>query len=343
MSVRELMSKRSALVDAASALTTNADGMSEADFTEFASLEKKIKGIDAQISAQKSLQDLSSKEAVPVGAVIPASVEGDVYTNESAAEEFGRKKGIQASSTKAFVLGGVVKMLAAGGGNSYNGLQVSTKVYGEAHPVTRALAAGTGASGGFIVPPDYMNEIIEFLRPLARVRAASPRMLPMPRGTLVLPGQASQATAYYGSETSAITASSQTLKQVVATYKKLSALVPITNDMMRYADPAVDAFVRDDLVKVLALKEDAAFLLGDGTQGTPRASCPSRTVGLSRMAGPPVFTAPPPLRPWPSMELPPLIRRVVILLRPLPPIPWIPWRRNLERPLTILIPRMFRT
>ena len=46
--------------------------------------------------------------------------------------------------------------------------------------------------------------------------------------------------------------------------------MPVSNDMMRYADPAVDAFVRDDLVKVIALREDLAFLLGDGTLSTPR-------------------------------------------------------------------------
>jgi HK97 family phage major capsid protein len=40
--------------------------------------------------------------------------------------------------------------------------------------------------------------------------------------------------------------------------------------MMRYADPAVDAFVRDDLVKVIGLAEDYAFLLGDGTASSPR-------------------------------------------------------------------------
>jgi HK97 family phage major capsid protein len=48
------------------------------------------------------------------------------------------------------------------------------------------------------------------------------------------------------------------------------AMVPISNDMMRYANPAVDAFVRDDLVKVIALTEDQAFILGEGTKDTPR-------------------------------------------------------------------------
>lgn len=87
---------------------------------------------------------------------------------------------------------------------------------------------------------------------------------------MTLPGQASAATAAYGSETKAITQSQQTLNQIVASYKKLTALVPVSNDMMRYADPAVDAFVRDDLVRVIALREDLAFILGDGAADTPR-------------------------------------------------------------------------
>ena len=55
----------------------------------------------------------------------------------------------------------------------------------------------------------------------------------------------------------------------MASFKKLTALVPVSNDMMRYTDPAVDAFVRDDLVKVMALAEDKAFILSDGTANTP--------------------------------------------------------------------------
>jgi HK97 family phage major capsid protein len=114
-----------------------------------------------------------------------------------------------------------------------------------------------------------MNEIIELLRPAAVVRGANPRVIPMPRGTMTLPGQASPATATYGAEGSQIASSQQTLKQIVASFKKLTALVPISNDLMRYADPAIDAMVRDDLVEVIALREDLAFLLGDGTQAAP--------------------------------------------------------------------------
>jgi len=157
-----------------------------------------------------------------------------------------------------------------GGGNLRNARAESIEIYGENHPVTRALITSSGGSGGFIVPPDYMNEIIELLRPESVVRDAGPRVIPMPRGTMTLPGQASAASASYGGETKSIGSSQQTLNQIVASYKKLTALVPVSNDMMRYADPAVDAFVRDDLVQVIGLREDLAFILGDGTQDTPR-------------------------------------------------------------------------
>ncbi len=66
-------------------------------------------------------------------------------------------------------------------------------------------------------------------------------------------------------EAAAITVSKPTFGQVVASFKKLTALVPVSNDMQRFADPAIDAYVRDDLVQVLARREDLAFIRGDGT------------------------------------------------------------------------------
>ena len=118
--------------------------------------------------------------------------------------------------------------------------------------------------------PLYIPDYIEILRAKARVRAAGPRVLPMPRGTMRLPAQTSAASASYGPEDKKILVSQQGTGALVASYKKLAGLVPISNDLLRYADPAIDAFVRDDLVKVMALREDLAFISGDGTQDTPR-------------------------------------------------------------------------
>lgn len=250
--IADLRKQRATAFDAFKALADKPTLTAE-EQADYDVKHRAVTDLDAQINRAQEVQRLAAETARPVaGQTVAAAAETDRYVKE-----------------RSLVVGGVVKMLGAGNGNIFSARSAATEIYGEAHPVTRALVSSSGASGGFIVPPDYMNEIIELLRPLAVVRGANPRVIPMPRGTMTLPGQASAASASYGNEGSKIASSQQSLNQIVASYKKLTALVPVSNDMMRFADPAVDAFVRDDLVKVLALREDQAFLLGDGTASAP--------------------------------------------------------------------------
>lgn len=291
-SLTGLAAKRKTAVDALKAWGTRPD-FKKGDQPEYDRLKAVVEGIDSEIKITreeydaeiKRLEEMQALERATAVAVagqdqprhsVSAEPDNDPYTSDEAAKAAGlsTKKGLIAiGMSKAMYMGGYVPM---------NGIAMAKTTYGERHPVTealqagfdggtrKALQAGIGSSGGFIVPPDYVNEIIELLRPRVVVRAANPRSMPMPRGTMTLPAQTAAATANYGSETGQINASQQTLGDIVASYKKLTALVPVTNDLMRYASPAADAFVRDDLVKVMALREDLAFLTGDGTADSPK-------------------------------------------------------------------------
>lgn len=279
-----LAHKRATAFDAFKAFAEKKD-FKKSDQPEYDRLKKEVDLVDveikltteeydAEIKRLEDLQDLSRNDPRGLREVegqqrsLPATVDTDPWTSEEAAKAQGL------STKKGLFVGAFAKAIGIAGGSVYVAAQAAKEVYGERHPVTvalqKALQAGIGPSGGFIVPPEYVNEIIELLRPRVVVRAANPRSMPMPRGTMTLPAQTAAATATYGSEVSQIAASQQQLGQIVATYKKLTALVPVTNDLMRYASPAADAFVRDDLVKVMALREDLAFLMGDGTQDTPK-------------------------------------------------------------------------
>lgn len=254
--ISELQAERAKAFDAFELVARKKD-FSDADQPEYDRLKAEVTRIDGEITRTKELQDLSAASAQPVAGqekadTVPATVETDRYVKE-----------------KSLLLGGVAKMIGVGGGNLYGARQAAKDIYGESHPVTKALVTSSGSAGGFLVPPDVMNEVIPLLRAKAVVRAAGPRNIPMPRGTMTLPGQTSAATASYGAESKPGNKSQQKVGQIVASFKKLKALVPVSNDMMRYADPAIDAFVRDDLVKVMALREDLAFIMGDGTQDTP--------------------------------------------------------------------------
>lgn len=259
--INDLLVKRAAAFDSFKALADKPT-LTEEENNQYNAAKRSVEELDGQIKRAKEVQALSAASAQPVAgqddgtgtrASVAAAPETDRYVRE-----------------KSLVIGGAMKMLGRSSGIVSIARADAAVLYGENHPVTRALNTSQGSAGGFIVPPDYMAEIIELLRPRAVVRAAGPRNIPMPRGTMTLPGQGSAATAGYGPEGGRIVQSQQGLNSIVATYKKLTALVPVSNDMMRYADPAVDAFVRDDLVKVIALAEDQAFIIGTGTQDTPR-------------------------------------------------------------------------
>lgn len=133
----------------------------------------------------------------------------------------------------------------------------------------KALAEGTDQSGGYLVPVEHSNQLIELLAARAAVRAAGATVIPMVSDTLQIPSQTGGATAYWVAENSAITASDQTWGQVQLQAKKLAALTKLSSELFEDSDPQVEALVMADLARVLALEEDAQFLRGDGSGSTP--------------------------------------------------------------------------
>ncbi|WP_316184712.1 phage major capsid protein [Bradyrhizobium sp. SZCCHNRI1003] len=266
--VSDLRAQRAKAYDAFKAIAEKAD-FKDTDQKALDDAEKVVKDIDGQIERAVRVQELSAASAQPVAgqekATIPAAPETDPYVNDAAVKKLGLS-----GSAKSLIIGAMVKTFALE--QSMSGArQSATALYGESHPVTKALLTSVATAGGFTIAPDFYAEIIELLRPKTVVRSSNPRVWPMPRGTMTVPGQSSAATASYGPEGRTISKSQPGYNQPIkASFKKLTGLVPIGNDMLRYAVPQFDASVRDDLVKVFARREDKAFLLDDGTQDTPK-------------------------------------------------------------------------
>lgn len=136
--------------------------------------------------------------------------------------------------------------------------------------IAKALSAGDPTAGGFLVPQTFSSDIIELLRPSAVVRSLDPGVMPMPTGSVKVPKITAGSTASYLGENTNIQASEPDTGQLLLTFKKLAALVPVSNDLVRYSSPQADSIVRDDMVRALATREDRAFIRDNGTNGTPR-------------------------------------------------------------------------
>jgi HK97 family phage major capsid protein len=134
----------------------------------------------------------------------------------------------------------------------------------------KAMAAGEPTSGGFLVPDQFSQDVIQLLRPMSVVRRLNPMILPMPTGTIRVPKITEGSNASYIGENQNAPASQVGTGQVTLTWKKLAVLVPLSNDLVRFSSPGADAIVRDDMVRGMAERENRAFLRGQGVDSGPK-------------------------------------------------------------------------
>jgi HK97 family phage major capsid protein len=143
--------------------------------------------------------------------------------------------------------------------------------------VEKALASGGQSTGGALVPQQFVADLIELLRANVVVRKAGARTMDMAYGNLTIPRLAGGATSGYQDELDDIGISQETFDDVQFTAKKLTSLVPVSNDLIRRSAVSVEQIVREDLVESIARREDLAFLLGAGTLKDP--------IGILNMGG----------------------------------------------------------
>ena len=174
----------------------------------------------------------------------------------------------KAADEKGLRFARMFRALAAGGGIPYVASQIAEKEWGESGLFANQNM-GTGAAGGFLVPEDVSSEVIELLRPASVVMAMGPQVVDMPSANLTMNRLATGANASYIGEQSDAPATGVQFGQVKLSAKKLAALIPISNDLLRASGTSADRIVRDDLVTSLAQRGDLAFLRGSGTQFSP--------------------------------------------------------------------------
>lgn len=153
-------------------------------------------------------------------------------------------------------------------------LEVAQRIYGEGHPVVKAVAKALSSdvfgSGGALVPTEVSAEVIELLRPASAVRMLNPVMVPMDSGKLQIPKITGGATASYTAEAANGTVTSPTTGDLNLSAKKLVALVVLSNDLIRRASVQTDMLFRDDMVASIAQVSDYAFIRGAGDVGKPK-------------------------------------------------------------------------
>jgi HK97 family phage major capsid protein len=131
--------------------------------------------------------------------------------------------------------------------------------------VIKNLNQTTFASGGALVGTNLLTgSMIELLRNKPLVAQMGARTLSGLVGNIAIPQVTGGATAYWLSEQGTVTATDQAFAQLGLTPKRLIGRTGYTKELMNQTDISVEAFVRDDIMNVLALAKDLAAINGTG-------------------------------------------------------------------------------
>lgn len=263
--VLQLRSERAELNTKLQALAKiEADGgsLNAEQLQEFTSLEAQIADLTAKLSRAEAAEKAAALSAVPVA-------EGAQGVQGPPASRMGGGDGRE--QVKGAGMAQMVRLLAAAQGNQQLAAQLA-KEGNFGADVQMALSTVTGGAGGVLVPTNMATEVIESLRPASVIRKMGVTSLPLNNGNLTMPRiSGNTVVGYIGTETD-IPLTGMTFADTKLSAKKMAALVPVSNDLLRMSgvNPRVDQLVANDLATSMGLSEDLHFIRADGSGVLPK-------------------------------------------------------------------------
>lgn len=196
-----------------------------------------------------------------------ASIEKGAKAEEARAKALSDAGSGEEKSSEPATFGGVLRHLVAANGNVDRAKDNAHKA-GEAS-VAKALAASELAAGGVLLTPEMSAEVIPELNARAVVRARGADVVDMPTGSMSMPFEDSGPTANYVGENEAAPTSQPSYGVHQLNARKLVTMIPASNELLR-GNNSMDGRIRRQAAIKMALREDIAFIRGDGNNGTPK-------------------------------------------------------------------------
>lgn len=303
MSIQELKRERAQLNARVQDIAKRAQTelLSEAETQEFSEVEAKFAALSAQIDTLERAERMAMAAAVPVdsvevGKAAQAQTQAQAQTHlhgshlstgagmntgmdgflKTSAHYLAQPRDHAAEKAHhASVFSGIIAALKHSPGNMVAAADFAKRTMaqnGVGEGVAMALSSTNASGGAVLIPTVLAQTVIERLVPNAVVRSMGPLSLPLNNGNLTMPRIAGGAVAGYIGRDSDVPVSQQNFDNVQLMAKKLACLVPIGNDLIRFAgiDQRVDSLVVDDTAFSIANAEDNAFIRGDGSNSTPK-------------------------------------------------------------------------
>ncbi len=130
----------------------------------------------------------------------------------------------------------------------------------------QTLVEGTGSRGGFLVPEDFVNIVIEDRRDMTVMRQLA-TVLPVSTDTIHIPNLANRPKAFWRSEAAVKATTTVDFGETVLTPYSLAAIVSLSNELVADASLGgnIVSLVAGYMARALAEEEDKQFWTGNGS------------------------------------------------------------------------------
>lgn len=149
-------------------------------------------------------------------------------------------------------------------------------------PEVRALAIGTDAAGGYLVPDEFEKTLLKKLEAQNVMRTLA-TVITTSSGSREIPVEEDYGTASWLAENAVFVESNASFGQVVLGAHKLGTIVKVSEELLNDSAFNIEDYISSAFARRFGRAEEAAFVNGDGN-GKPTGVLVSAQVGVTTAA-----------------------------------------------------------
>ncbi|HAT3927588.1 TPA: phage major capsid protein [Citrobacter koseri] len=266
--IKSFEAKRAALAASLSDIMSKAadEGRTlDAEETEsYDDTSTEIKAVDEHL---KRLRDMESNMASTAKPVAKAA-NGEVTTVKAGAPGIIR---VEQKLEKGIAFARFAKALAAANGSRSEALEIARKQYPDDAKLHHVLKAAVGAgtttdpqwAGALVEYQEYALDFVEFLRPQTIIGRFGQGGIPALRQVpfnIRIPAQTSGGSANWVGQGKAKPLTKFDFESITFSFAKVAAIAVLTDELIRFSNPAADALVRNALAEAVIARLDTDFI-----------------------------------------------------------------------------------
>lgn len=223
--------------------------LSDEDTKTYEEMEAKIVNLGKEIERQEKMDAMEREMAMPVNTPITSKPE-----NTKMEEKKGRASD---AYRKAF----------------WNGMRSKYA------SVSNVLSEGTDSEGGYLVPDEYENTLVQALEGENVIRGRS-HVITTSNGTHKIPVVASKGEASWIDENGAYPEDDDTFAQVNIDAHKIGTIIKVSEELLNDSAFNLESYFAQEFGRRIGTKEEEAFINGNGSS-KPTGILTSAEVGVT--------------------------------------------------------------